>query len=249
MRKTGGKTRGSRAGNRIRRALSNWGERGLKAKYVRKYRRLDRLTFEGLEGPEYGPFKYFTDSGAKELSHAFDTNLVSTARRLKVRNRRPVHVLDVGAGQGLLGLDLQDALGRANVEYHANGLARPFEARSNGSGYRAVGLRARDRPEERFASYRVGNFKDRLDRWYRNGSFDLIVSRATTSFGFDDLRRVAKKLAPGGEAFVQMTVARKPLQDASAWLNQNGFSIQLKRATGDRRTVIAFFRIKRTNGA
>ncbi len=141
--------------NRTSVKLSNLGIRGSIAKNLKYARMLDRLAYTHEPHHLIGPEKYYTHSGLPEVNERFCVKFEDIAKRLARKNPdKKVKVLDVGAGEGIFGIDLQDKLGRSTVEYHATGLTQPYEKTSTRA--KVTGKKLAERTQEpwnRFASY------------------------------------------------------------------------------------------------
>ncbi|MBI4360620.1 hypothetical protein HY572_02485 [Candidatus Micrarchaeota archaeon] len=176
-----------------------------KSAEIRYFRELDRASFQGIGHPGLGRDKYYTDSGLDEYSEHFKTDLAQVAEQLHRERGHAIRVLDVGAGDGLFGIQLQDHVGPENVELHTTGLARPFNQDRKTRKW-SVQSKALDRetqqPWNRFASYNVGVFTDNADQWFDDEHFDLIVDHSGMLKGQAAVGLMAKKLRAGGHAYL-----------------------------------------------
>lgn len=201
---------------------------------IQNARKWDRLTYAETIIPEFEGLDqdgWYTNSGLKKLKDHFGINFRKKATELLQKNKGPLNVLDLGAGQGLFGIELQDAVGLENVRLHAVGLTRPYNVVG---GRWTVQGRALARicaePWNRFESFRVGDFRKKADDWFEDEKFDLIVSHSVPFLTLHNLHVVADKLAQKGEAYlhIQLGSARQ-LEEKSDALAKAGLVLKVLR--------------------
>lgn len=235
--------------NRLKVAAKNlW--RGNSAIEIRKARRWDRKSFIEGDLMHHGQPFWWTDSDVARCKDRFGFDYLEIARRLSKRRREPLRFLDLGAGQGLIGMELQNALGIKNVEAHAASLLRPFQRK--GKDWEVTGralARISEKPWERFETFHVGDFRKQLETWYEDGKFDLIVSHSSTAIRPAHVLRIGKKLAPGGEAYLHMDLgipgAFEKVKNALAGYHIEAEVRRIQRGTRGLRGAVVFVKLKR----
>ena len=209
--------------NRTRRLLNNIGPRGVETRILRNIRDRDRLSFS--EGDEFIRQKdfYMTDGGLKDYNVRFGVDMANVVIKL-LRTKRSINVLDLGAGQGIFGVDLQNMFGSNRVYLHAVGLLRPYaykDGRMEVLG-KALG-RVTKEPHMYFKSYHLGDFRFHIQRWFKDGMFDLIVAKSLRLVTQNQLPGILSKLRPdGGMAFMQVTCNEQSVQQTLRELQKKG---------------------------
>ena len=237
-----------RAFNRAKVSVKNTFWRGFIARRIRDYRRMDRSSYLGGYDEKVDPENvYYTNSGLRKYNENFGVNFAEIARRLGSKQER-IRVLDIGAGQGLFGLQLQKALGPRQVELHAIGFTRPFHKHQGEWQVTGKELKKEAKePWKQFASFHVGDFNMKGEKKLEDESFDLVVSHSSVTLNYQSLMKIAKKLRQGGEAYVQMIVGKGLVHQATMrTLEEKGFRVEvLKSFLGESGKNIGFLKLVR----
>ncbi len=145
------------------------------------------------------PGKFQGSSGLAEYSQELGIRVDEEAKKI-IQNKGRARVLDIGAGEGLMGVQLQKMFKRENVELHAIGLVRPFEKTTQRIFGSKLAKVCAD-PWNAFASYRVGDFAYVLPKIEKR--FDLIVcTHVLITYRFAHV--IANALEKQGRAFIQV---------------------------------------------
>lgn len=220
----------------------NTAERIRRARFLKDMRFYERKSFRNnaKEDPDYQ-----TLGGINEVHGLFGVNLNDVARQLLQREKRPLSFLDLGAGQGITGLELQDNLGRANINTYAISLARPFSRKGiEGKKLQSNYPNARSR----FASFRVGEYERKNRAFFGKRRFD-IISSTVMSLHVNDIVRIASRLTPRGIALcILETDQLGDFTQVKKTMNHKGFDIRLhdvlKRAHSDKNRALLLLKVK-----
>ncbi len=182
----------------------NCGPEGAEAARIYDFRRRDRLSFQESESPLVARHVYHTDANLRVYGKCFNTDFARIARKLLIK-QGSINVLDIGAGQGLFGIELQNTIGREKISLYGAGLTRPFGIIEGTQRITAKKLALlSDKPWNRFAAYHVGDFRKKGHLWFKDNTFDMIVSKSAEFIELENLTFMAKLLKQDGVAYFLM---------------------------------------------
>lgn len=166
-----------------------------------------------------------TNGGIADVQRMYGVDLSHVAQEMIKREKRPLSFLDLGAGQGMTGLELQDVVGRPNMNVYAVSLSRPFSRKDkNAYDLQSAFPDAR----QRFAAFRVGEYERKHRAFFGKRKFDIIFS-SVMSGSVNDVVRIASRLTPRGLALcILETDNLHDLAPAQARLKEKGFKTNLQ---------------------
>lgn len=199
----------------------NTPERIQRAKFLVGQRSAERESYQHA-----GTTLHFfqTNGGIAGVQRMYSIDLARVAREMRGREKRPLSFLDLGAGQGITGLELQEVVGRQNMNVHAISLSRPFSRK--GTHGRDLESRFPD-ARERFAAFRVGEYEKKQRAFFGKRKFDIIFS-SIMSGSVNDILRIASRLTPRGVALCILEAdSAADMDRATSMLKQKGFAITI----------------------